>query len=163
MSQGITRQVVALINVGVILSWHAKCVAGCMSTIVAMPVWNDQVSTTLDFSERLIVLETDAGREITRKMVSLNGEAVARKVRTLQSLGIHVLICGAISQQMGAILAADGVRVMPFTAGAVEEVLVAWLAGSLPDPALLMPGCCGRMRRRQRGGSEGRGRRGRIS
>jgi predicted Fe-Mo cluster-binding NifX family protein len=72
-------------------------------------------------------------------------------------LGVDVLICGAISAPLRAVLAAEGVRVIPNRCGFVEEVLRAFLSGELTEQAFLMPGCREqprqrRMQHRQRGG-----------
>jgi predicted Fe-Mo cluster-binding NifX family protein len=58
-----------------------------------------------------------------------------------------VLICGAISRPLEAMLLSAGVEVIPQTCGPVEEVLKAFMSGKLTEKAFLMPGCCGRRRR----------------
>jgi hypothetical protein len=48
-------------------------------------------------------------------------------------------------------VAAYGIRLIPFVAGDLREVIRAWLGGKLECDAFAMPGCCGRsLRRRQR-------------
>jgi hypothetical protein len=55
--------------------------------------------------------------------------------------------------------------VIGFVAGEIDDVVEAFLAGTLPTPALSMPGCCGKQNRlrgdRGRGGAR-RGARGRM-
>lgn len=131
------------------------------TTKTALATWNGRISPVFDVARQVLMLEIEGARVVGRHEETLPGTDPQAQAARLKELAPQTLICGAISQQMGAMLAADGVRVLPFTAGSVEEVLAAWLTGSLPDPALLMPGCCGRMRRRHRGGPEGCGRRGR--
>lgn len=128
---------------------------------VALATWNGRISPVFDVARQILMLDIADGRITGRHEETLPGTDPQAQAARLKELAPQTLICGAISQQMGAMLAAAGVRVLPFTAGSVEEVLAAWLTGSLPNPDLLMPGCCGRMRQRQRGGNEGRGCRGR--
>jgi hypothetical protein len=53
-------------------------------------------------------------------------------------------------------LAMRDVRVLPFIAGDVDEVIQAYITGELNRPRFAMPGCCGR-RIRFHGGRGGRG------
>ena len=114
---------------------------------VALATWNGRISPVFDVARQVLLLDVDEGRERTRQEATLPGTDPQAQADHLTALAPQTLICGAISQPMAVLLAAKGVRVIPFTAGPVEEVLAAWLAGSLPNPALSMPGCCGRMRR----------------
>ena len=128
---------------------------------VALATWNGRISPVFDVARQVLMIEVEADRVIARHEEILPGADPQAQVGRLCSLGSQVLICGAISQPLAAMLATGGVRVIPFTAGTVEEVLAAWLAGSLPNPTLSMPGCCGRTRRchgRRYGAGNGRGR-----
>jgi len=69
---------------------------------------------------------------------------------------MSVLICGALSQALEALLLAAGLQVVPNTCGPVEEVANAYLSGRLTEGAFLMPGCCRRRRRVRRGRPSGR-------
>jgi predicted Fe-Mo cluster-binding NifX family protein len=76
-------------------------------------------------------------------------------------LGVETLICGAISEPVHRELTVRGVKVLRFVAGEIDEVVQAFIAGTLPAPALSMPGCCARQNRfrggRARGGGPGNG------
>jgi predicted Fe-Mo cluster-binding NifX family protein len=123
---------------------------------VALATWNGRISPVFDVARQVLMLEVEDGRVIARHEERLPGTEPQTQMARLTGLAPQTLICGAISQPLAAMLAAAGMRVIPFTAGAVEEVLAAWLAGSLPNPALSMPGCCGRMRRCHGGRHGGR-------
>jgi ssDNA-binding Zn-finger/Zn-ribbon topoisomerase 1 len=45
-----------------------------------------------------------------------------------------------------AVVAAQGITVIPFVAGAVREVVQAWLTGRIGDACFAMPGCRGTRR-----------------
>ena len=60
------------------------------------------------------------------------------------------LVCGAISRPLAEKALAAGIKVIPFVAGDVEEVIEARLQGELPSSALAMPGCLGRRERFRR-------------
>jgi len=77
-------------------------------------------------------------------------------VARLKALGVETLGCGAISRPHAGAIAAEGIRLVPFVAGTVEEVVAAYAQGLLPGPAFVMPGC-GRRRRGRFGRGRGRG------
>ena len=109
---------------------------------VALATWNGRISPVFDVARQVLLVDIDDGRVLARREESLPGTEPPVQVGRLIAMAPHVLICGAISQPMSTLLAAASIRVIPFTAGTVEEVLAAWLAGSLPNPAMSMPGCC---------------------
>ena len=123
-----------------------------MKTTVAIPVWNDQVSTTCDFAQRLLVVGAEEEREIWRKELKLPDEPPERKARTIRDAGTQVLLCGAISEALARAVSQAGIRLIPFVAGPADEVLGAFLCGRLDDPRFLLPGTCPAARRRWRHG-----------
>ncbi len=125
---------------------------------LALAMWNGRISPVFDVSRQVHVVDIEDGRVIARHEEALPGTELCAQVSRLSTLAPHVLICGAISRPLADLLAAANVEVISFTAGPVEDVLAAWLAGSLPNPALSMPGCRGRGHCH---GKRGRGRRGR--
>lgn len=125
---------------------------------VALTTWNGRVSPVLDVARQVLVLEVEGGHVIARRQEALPGTDPLAQAGRLAALAPEMLICGAISQPMASLLAGTRMNVIPFTAGDVEQVLGAWLLGTLPNPALCMPGCGGP--RRCRCGGHGGGRHG---
>ena len=126
---------------------------------VGIPTWDGRVSPVFDVAKRLLVVEVERNAELGRSETNLEGTQVAFRARRLTELDVHVLICGAVSWPLEAMLISAGVRVIAQTCGPVEDVLRAFLAGQLAREAFLMPGCCGRRRRFREGRRHG-GRRG---
>jgi predicted Fe-Mo cluster-binding NifX family protein len=120
--------------------------------IVAIPVWQGRVSPVLDVAGQLLIVEIHGSVENTRRHEALPDETPERRTQRLQSLGVETLICGAISRPLEALLAAGRIGVIPRICGDAEEVLQAFLSVRLQDDQFAMPGCCGRNRRRNRGG-----------
>jgi predicted Fe-Mo cluster-binding NifX family protein len=117
------------------------------------------MSPVFDVSREALILTIENGVVAARSMENIETPTPALKPDRLVELGVETLICGAISEPLNHELTARGMRVIGFVAGEIEDVLKSYLAGTLPTPALSMPGCCGR--RRQFHGSRGkRGRRG---
>ena len=125
---------------------------------VAIPTWTGRVSPVFDVARLLLVVDIDDGTEVFRDEAILEETQLVPRTRRVTQLGVDVLICGAISMPLEAMLVSAGVRVIPHTCGTVEEVFQAFASGRLTDKAFLMPGCCGRRRRfrgRHRGGRAG--------
>lgn len=111
-----------------------------VKTTLVIPVWNNQVSTTFDFAETLLVVVVDGVRELSRKEVPLRDEPIDRRVRSIRDAGTQVLLCGAISQPLARAMSRAGIRVIPYVAGPVEDVLQAFIRGCLDNPRFLLPG-----------------------
>jgi predicted Fe-Mo cluster-binding NifX family protein len=126
--------------------------------LLAVPSLNERVSPVFDVAQTIVLSETRTDREVRRHAVPLHARDIPHRVGEVVALGVHVLICGAISRPLEAALRAAGVCVIPQTCGAVDEVLQAYRDGHLDDPVFWMPGCCGR---RRAGWCGGRGRHGR--
>jgi len=108
----------------------------------AVTVWDGRVSPVLDVSREVELLTIEQGRVTRRARESIASATASCKVARLMALGVEPLICGAVSEPLQQELAAQGIRVLGFVAGELEEVIAAFLAQRLPRPSLAMPGCC---------------------
>ncbi len=116
---------------------------------VAIPVSDGRISPVLDSARRLLLVDVRDGREVGRtEEVLKESELEARSIHIVE-LRPDVLVCGAISRPLEAMLISAGVAVIPQTCGQAEEVLKAFVSGQLTDDAFVMPGCCGRRRQQQ--------------
>jgi len=107
---------------------------------VAIAVWEDRVSSVLDFSQQLVVVELKDGGETSRAQVALAERNAFAKLNRLRELGIDVLICGAVSQPLACASVACGIRLLPYVTGRVDDVLKAYQAGQLGLPQFVLPG-----------------------
>ena len=99
-----------------------------------------------DVAKRLLVVDVDGDCEVSREEACIEETQPTRRVQRVAELGVHTLICGAISAPLEAMLVAADVQVIPHACGPAEQILRAFLAGRLAEDAFLMPGCCGRRR-----------------
>lgn len=113
---------------------------------VAIPISDGRISPVFDAARRLVLVDVDNGRELGRTEKVVEEPEMARRARRVADLGVDVLICGAISRPLEAMLLSAGVEVVPQTCGQAEEVFRAFLSGQLTEQAFLVPGCCGRRR-----------------
>jgi predicted Fe-Mo cluster-binding NifX family protein len=107
-----------------------------------------RISPVLDVAQRLRVVSIDGQTPTGHRDVAITAGSLCGHAQEIRATGIDVLICGALSQPLEAALVAAGVHVTAQVCGDVEAVLQAYLAGRLTEREFLMPGCCGRRRRR---------------
>jgi len=116
--------------------------------------WDQRIAPVFDTARRILVAEAESGRLVAEKEEALSGDMPLRKALRLAELGVGELVCGAISRPLYAMVAAYGIRVIPFVAGDLREIVQAWLRGGLEGDDFAMPGCWRRARGR-RGGIHG--------
>jgi predicted Fe-Mo cluster-binding NifX family protein len=108
----------------------------------AFASWNDRIAPVFDVAQWIQLVETETGRIINQDRASVAGETPSQKASRLAELEVGILVCGAISRPMQAVIAAYGIEVIPFIAGDLQEVIHAWLCGKLSDSnEYIMPGC----------------------
>ncbi len=117
---------------------------------LAMPVWDNCVSTVLDFSESLLVVDCESGDGDTRYRTAFEGNTIMEKVARLKELHIQVLLCGAVSRPLEQMIRASGIEIIPFLKGKADDVLTAYFSGHPLEPGFMLPGC-------RRGSGIGRG------
>ena len=108
---------------------------------IAIPTWNDRVSSAFDFAHRVLLVNIENGRETGHSEISFPPESDPEKVSRLEALGAEVLICGAISRSLASRVGASGIKVLPYVVGPVDEILKAYLTGELIQPQFTLPGC----------------------
>jgi len=108
---------------------------------IAVPIYNNSVSNVFDFAHRLLLVEIENGKEANRSEVALESQLLPQRVGQLKSLGVDILVCGAISRVLANMVTASGIQLLPYVTGRVDNVLQAYLAGQLVKPEFTMPGC----------------------
>jgi len=116
---------------------------------VAFTYWEHRIAPVFDTARQVRVVEVQAGQLIGEGQEVRLEELPVQNVFRLVELGVEVLVCGAISRSVHAMVAAHGIRVVPFVAGDLREVIRAWLDGNVERDTFAMPGCGGRGRRRR--------------
>jgi len=111
---------------------------------IAIPIWDDKVSPVMDTASRLLIVEVDDQSEASRFEIYLDEQDLTRRCFRIRDMDVDILICGAVSRPFSRILTASGIDVIPEISGHAEEVLGAYLHGSLFHSRFFMPGCKGR-------------------
>jgi len=107
----------------------------------AIPIWDGKISPVFDTASKLLIIQVEDNKETSRLEATLDEQNLSRRCSRIQDLGVDVLICGAISRPFYRMLVAGGVQVIPWISGSAEDVLEAWMSGTLFHSRFLMPGC----------------------
>jgi len=107
---------------------------------VAIPTWNGRVSPVFDTASRLLLVDVKVNVECSRFETDISEAFVFGKTARLKELGVDTLICGAISGQLSHRIMIDGIKLIPWISGHVEDVLQAFLSKKLVDVEFMMPG-----------------------
>ena len=107
---------------------------------IAMPTWNESVSSLFDTASQLLVVEVDKGEEYSRFETDISEHFLHSKAMRLREMGIDTLICGAISEQGARMITTAGIELIPWISGQVDEVFQAFLRGNVLGTQFLMPG-----------------------
>ncbi|HUT04584.1 MAG TPA: NifB/NifX family molybdenum-iron cluster-binding protein [bacterium] len=94
---------------------------------VGISVWEDRISPVLDGCKRFLVLDVEDGKEIGREEVEIAETYLPFRARAILDLGIDVLICGAVSRPLAAMLSNSGISLVGWANGRVDDVLRAFL------------------------------------
>ncbi len=122
--------------------------------ITAFSVWEQRIAPVFDTARQIHLVESTGARIMAEKAHAISGEDVPQMVAWLSEQCVGTLVCGAVSRPLQERLAAVGIKVVPFVAGDLRQVIQASFDGSINGAAFTMPGCCGR-----RQGWRGEGRR----
>ena len=107
---------------------------------IAVPIYGDYVSNVFDFAHKLLLVDIKNGKEANRSEIALKSQSVSQRTGQLKSLGVDVVVCGAISRELTNMVTASGIEVLPYVTGYVDNVLQAYLSGQLVKPEFSMPG-----------------------
>lgn len=118
---------------------------------VAFAYWGNRIAPVFDIARQIKIIDVESGRIVGESEETFPHSLPSHKAVRLAELGISTLVCGAVSGPVLGLVEAYGIRVIPFIAGDVSEVIDAWMNGRINDNVFSMPGCGVRKKRRRRG------------
>ena len=113
---------------------------------IAVPDWQGRVSPVFDVAEQVLLVDLNEEEDSSRRAESLGSTAPHDRARRLTKLGVDVVVCGAISWLLEALLTNSGIRVIPLVCGEVEEVVRAFRDAALEEERFAMAGYCRKRR-----------------
>lgn len=124
---------------------------------VAFSFFEDRIAPVFDAAERILVAETEGASILTETVARLTAAQPLERAAALAGMGVQVVVCGAISADLQRYLVSRGLRVVPFVAGDLRDIMQAWLGGRMEAGEYRMPGCRSAQDGRRRGRSAERG------
>lgn len=111
---------------------------------LAIPEFQGRVSPAFDSCLRLLIVDKEVGG--SARVTALDWSSLPRGARAsrLKLLDVEALICGGISSWLAERVESNGIRVISWISGEIQQVLEAFFTGRLVDSTLSMPGWCGR-------------------
>ncbi len=107
---------------------------------IAIPVWGNKVSPVFDTSEHLLLVDIEDGVEKNREIIKLEDPVPIHRSNFLQRLGVHLLVCGAITRELETSFDEDKIKIIPFICGNVEQIITALTKGNRIREMFGMPG-----------------------
>lgn len=107
---------------------------------IAIPIFKSRVSPVFDTCTRLLLIDFEDDRVITRKEFDLDNFSLQERLRVLEKNDVAVIICGGISDVFDATLSHLNIQLVTGICGNVDEIIKAYIDGRLDDPCFFMPG-----------------------
>jgi len=108
---------------------------------IAVAVWKNRISPLLDSASMLLIAKIENGMIAGSHYETVHSENLSSKAIRIYTTGVKVVICGAVSHFLENMIEAYGIRIIPFVAGDVNQVIEAYLKGNLSAAKFRMPGC----------------------
>ena len=124
-------------------NWKEKMPANWILPIMAtlaIPIFKSRVSPVFDSCRRLLLIDFEDTRQISRKEFDLDNFSLRERLQILEKNDVAVIICGGISDVFHAILSNSNILLISGICGNVDEVIKAHIDGRLNDPCFFMPG-----------------------
>ncbi len=107
---------------------------------IAMPVFHKRVSPVFDNCTRLLIIDFNKKREVSRQEVSVEEFTIAERFNLIKKMNINVIICCAISETMDQMIRTSDIQLTCGIVGNVNRVLTAYLSNRLNEASFHMPG-----------------------
>jgi len=124
-------------------NWKKKMPADWILAImatIAIPIFKSRVSPVFDTCTRLLLIDLEDNRQLSRKEFDLDNFSLRERLQLLEKNDVAVIICGGISDVFHAILSNSNILLISGICGNVDEVIKAHIDGRLNDPCFFMPG-----------------------
>lgn len=124
----------------------------------AFTIWNGRIAPVFDVAGQIVITQSCAANDVLQ-WVDLPEGTATEKLLFLHQQQVEILVCGAMTRSTLLIAEAFNIDVLPFIAGAQQQVIDCWRNNQPFEPYFVMPGCKGCCRQRgQRYGHDRQGR-----
>ena len=92
---------------------------------VAIPRFGETVAPCFEYSATVALFVVEAGRVVKQMDFVLQSQRALDRVRLLRDQGVDTLICGGVQDKIEDLLRAQGIRVISWVSGEVDDLLEA--------------------------------------
>lgn len=107
---------------------------------LAIPVFQNRVSPVLDSCRHMLIIDIEQGVEMDRDTVYLDEMNLTERCGIFTKLHVGIVICGGVSEVFANMLVGADIRLVNGIAGAIDDVITAFLEERLNMPQFYMPG-----------------------
>lgn len=107
---------------------------------IAMTVWGNRISPVFDSSNSLLIVKICQGTVLKRTIEPFDPNLEKQLASIFSRFRVETLICGAITDGQSEIVINQGIRLIPFIAGDVGEILESFIQWPNQVRNFLMPG-----------------------
>lgn len=98
---------------------------------VAIPRYEEQVAPCFDYTVTIVIYTVKDGSIADKTEYTISSQWVVDRVRLLRDQNVDVLICGGIQDRFEDMVRANGIEVISWVEGNVEELLHRFLKDNL--------------------------------
>jgi predicted Fe-Mo cluster-binding NifX family protein len=107
---------------------------------IAIPLFGSRVSPRFDCAQRILLVIVENKKVVEKKEIWVARWNPLQRITRLTELGIDTVICGGISNFSVRMLISNGMRVISWITGEVEEAIKLFLKGQLKSGVIMGPG-----------------------
>jgi predicted Fe-Mo cluster-binding NifX family protein len=105
---------------------------------VAMPRFGEMIAPCFGYSATITIFTIRRGKVVDDVDFCLQSTNILDRVRLLRDQKVNTLICGGLQERLEDILKTNGVRVISWVSGRVDELLDCFMRGELVAGAACM-------------------------
>jgi len=107
---------------------------------LAIPEFQSRVSPVFDLCTRVLIIDIENQRVVTRNKIFLEGFSLHERLNILLKSHASTVICAGISDLFHTMLKRADIRMVTGIAGEIDQIVTAYIGGDLDDPRFQMPG-----------------------
>lgn len=109
--------------------------------MIAVSCWEDRISPMFESSRFLLLADDQSENPCDGTILFIGGTTLQQRISLMHQNEVQTLLCGALTEQCGLILEANGIRVIPWLTGEAKTLILALCSGHIDDEKFSLPGC----------------------
>ena len=105
---------------------------------IAIPRFGERVAPCFEHSATMAIFTVDGGKIVDQVDVPLQSREAFDRIRLMRAQKVEAVICGGIQEFFENMLKADGIEVISWVSGEIEDLLALYLNGRL-SPGVSAP------------------------